>query len=73
MATPHRAYCKTCRKHRDEVGRISWAGYCREHGKAAMNSNVDQMHAKRGPNFTAWRSGMIRCAGGHFAEQKVKV
>jgi len=29
-----------------------------------METNVSQMLARSGPNFTKWRHGMIRCAGG---------
>jgi len=38
-----------------------------------MNSNVDQMHARRGPNFNAWRIGMIRSAGGTVTDPRLQV
>jgi len=36
-----------------------------------MNANVDQMHARRGPNFNRWRIGMIRAAGGAVTDPKL--
>jgi len=60
----HPARCRVCDKNEREVGQISQRGYCAEHAKERMEENVDQMLARSGPNFTKWRHGMIRCAGG---------
>lgn len=55
------------------MGSISWAGNCERCGEQAMNENVDQMHARRGPNFRAWRIGMIRSAGGTVTDPRLQV
>jgi hypothetical protein len=36
-----------------------------------MNTNVDQMHARRGPNWNRWRRGMILAAGGTVSDPKL--
>ncbi|HEY4441644.1 MAG TPA: hypothetical protein VGN14_14390 [Candidatus Elarobacter sp.] len=66
-----RVTCKRCHRHSDDVGPISHDGNCRSCGKQAMDDNVDQMHAKRGPNFNRWRAAMIRCAGGTVTDPKL--
>lgn len=73
MARNRPGTCKHCGlgngdRHPDgePVGLISWRGNCDRHGHEALNTNIDQMHARRGPNWTSWRMGMIRVAGGHF-------
>lgn len=60
----HPQRCKVCDKHWMEAGSISQKGLCPEHGRERMEENVAQMEARSGPNFTKWRHGMIRCAGG---------
>jgi hypothetical protein len=71
MPSYNRVTCKRCRRHKDEVGPISWLGNCRGCGKEAMDTNVDQMHERRGPNFNAWRVGMIRSAGGTVTDPRL--
>ena len=64
MPDSRRARCKVCKRHRDEVGLLTWRGYCAEHAAEALESNIDQMHARRGPNFDRWRRSMAACVGG---------
>jgi hypothetical protein len=71
MPNSQRVHCIECGEHRDDVGAISWAGYCSTCGRRKRNENVDQMHARRGPNFNAWRIGMIRSAGGTVTDQRL--
>lgn len=58
--------CKRCHGHSADVGPISHDGNCKRCGRDAMNTNIEQMYAKKGPNWNRWRAGMIACAGGHF-------
>jgi hypothetical protein len=60
----HASVCKNIDKPGDHSGSVSATGLCPACGKAAMDENVEQMLARSGPNFTKWRHGMIRCAGG---------
>lgn len=80
MPRPDRANCKRCRRNRDSirpdgtlVGPISWEGNCQRCGELAYVSNVKQMHARSGPNFDRWRTGMIRCAGGQVTDPRLLV
>lgn len=80
MPNPSRAHCKRCRLHRDTiredgtlVGPIGWLGNCQRCGELAMTTNVEQMHARTGPNWNAWRTGMIRCAGGTVTDPRLLV
>ena len=63
MTDARRARCKRCGKHRDEVGELTWSGYCIEHAREAVESNVEQMQARSGPNFTRWRRSMAASVG----------
>lgn len=63
MTDARRARCKVCRKHRDEAGELTWNGYCIDCAKAAVESNVEQMQARSGPNFTLWRRRMAASVG----------
>ena len=60
----HPGACRNFEKPGDHSGGISATGLCAACGKAAMETNVSQMLARSGPNFTKWRHGIIRCAGG---------
>lgn len=68
MANGHRATCRICGKHRSEVGEISWAGYCIEHGIAVRTQANDDMHYHRGPYFEKWRRAMAACVGGRLLD-----
>lgn len=37
---------------------------CPTCSQVLLASNIVQMKTLSGPNFTKWRHGMIRCAGG---------
>lgn len=63
MAKGNRANCRVCGKHRDEVGPISWAGYCGEHGPGVRDQANDDMHFHRGPYFDRWRRAMAASVG----------
>ena len=62
MPDIRRRNCKGCRRPDVEVGAISWRGKCAACGKAFMDTNVDQMVARQGPNFDKWRRSMVLCA-----------
>lgn len=42
---------------------MTWNGYCIEDAKLAVESNVAQMQARSGPNFTRWRRSMAASVG----------
>lgn len=56
--------CKGCGKPSSEVGALSWTRLCIACSKATLESNVDQMVAREGPNFNRWRRAMAACVGG---------
>lgn len=49
MSATTRATCKCCRRHKSEVGPITWAGYCADCGKFIYLANLDNLHDKSGP------------------------
>jgi hypothetical protein len=58
----HPSACRNIEKPGDHSGRVSITGLCPQCGKAAMDENVDQMEARKGPNWTKWRRSMVLCA-----------
>ena len=64
MGDRRRACCRRCRRHRSEVGEISWAGYCIVCGVATRDEANDDMHYHRGPYFLHWRRAMAASVGG---------
>lgn len=64
MSAGNRARCRYCGKHRNEVGPISWAGYCAKHGVMVRDQANDDMHYHRGPYFLHWRRAMAASVGG---------
>ena len=56
-----RARCLRCNKKRAEAGSISWQGLCHDCAFAAVETNIDQMMARSGPNFDTWRRSMVAC------------
>jgi hypothetical protein len=57
MPDLRRAHCRNCRKHRDEVGEISWGGLCANCGEAILIENVVGLHTKSGVPWQRWRMG----------------
>lgn len=43
---------------------MSWSGLCGDCGDDELVSNVRQMHARSGPNWTLWRRNMAASVGG---------
>jgi len=43
---------------------MSRSRLCPDCSHDLLASNIVQMKTLTGPNFTKWRHGMIRCAGG---------
>jgi hypothetical protein len=43
---------------------VSVTHLCETHSRERLLDNIEQMHARSGPNFQKWRRGMILCAGG---------
>jgi hypothetical protein len=64
MGDRRRATCRVCGRHRDEVGTLTWNGYCIEHGLELKDRNARALHAKSGPEFLRWRRAMAACVGG---------
>jgi hypothetical protein len=59
-----RASCKNCGGHRDDVGLMSWEGFCGDCGPKLRDKANDEMHYHRGPAFEVWRRAMAACVGG---------
>jgi hypothetical protein len=49
MPNPRRAKCVCCGKHRDEVGELSWKGYCTDCGIELQAENAIGISTKTGP------------------------
>ena len=64
MPDHRRANCLECKGHRDEVGPISWSGYCAPCGERLMVENIVGLAEHSGEPMRRWRVGMILCAGG---------
>ena len=64
MPDARRTTCKSCGKHRDEVGPLSWTGLCGACGPAVFEQHNDQLHTHSGPWFTHWRRAMAASVGG---------
>jgi hypothetical protein len=58
-----RSNCQLCRRHRDEVGPISWGGYCSVCGGVLYRLNMDGLHEKFGEPLRRWRRGMAKSVG----------
>jgi hypothetical protein len=51
-----------CGAHCRDVGALSWTGKCGRCARERLTDNIDQMHARSGPNFDLWRRQMVACA-----------
>jgi len=49
MPDSRRARCVVCKRHRDEVGPLSWSGLCAEHSVQILVESNLQISQKRGP------------------------
>lgn len=56
--------CRVCGRGEDEVGSISWRGYCAIHGDAVQVANVAQLRAREGPYFDHWKRRIAQSVGG---------
>lgn len=54
-----RATCSNCGRHRDEVGLLSWGGYCGDCGKALLLDNIEGMRYKRGAAWARQQLGTV--------------
>lgn len=72
MADRRRASCRRCRRHRSEVGPISWGGYCGPCGIAAYHNAADQIHYHVGPEFHYWRRKMAESVGAVLADDQIE-
>lgn len=48
MSDPRRKTCSCCGRNSDEVGNISWNGYCGPCGKTILFENIDGIAARSG-------------------------
>lgn len=63
MPDERRVRCVNCRKHRDVVGPISWAGLCNGCGKLRATENLEDLVTHSGPWFTHWRRSIAASVG----------
>jgi len=57
------AHCKDCRRHRDQVGELSWTGLCTECFTRRFYENNIGLHTMTGPAVARWRRGMAASVG----------
>ena len=73
MARPvNRSNCKTCDRHVDEVGRLSWTQQCPECGKRNVDENIVGLATHSGPAFQRWRRAMAASVGGSLDEDRAQ-
>jgi hypothetical protein len=63
-------WCKRCGRNAKDAGPLSHTRLCSRCSRDELVSNVLQMAARSGPNFTKWRHAMIRCAGGVVSDSQ---
>lgn len=64
MANTTRVHCKRCKKHKGDVGDLTWRGYCETCSLIVREQVIDDMHYHRGEYFDRWRRAMAACVGG---------
>jgi len=69
MPDARRAKCQNCGKHRDDVGPLSWRGYCGPCGVALNRAASSDLHYHEGPKFQRWRAGMAASVGGVLLDE----
>jgi hypothetical protein len=62
--------CRNCGRAKKDVGVMSRRQLCSRCSVDLLADNIAQMDARSGPNFTKWRHGMIRCAGGAVVDTR---
>lgn len=53
------AHCRRCGQHRDDVGQLSYNGFCDTCGVGSAAETMRQMAAKQGPKYDAYRRSII--------------
>lgn len=64
----HPNSCKVCGRSVEEVGHISQAGLCPEHGEERELANLRELRARSGPFFRHWRRQLAASVGGVLRE-----
>ena len=64
MPDGRRVRCRDCHRHANEVGPISWHGYCGDCGPRRAIEAADALHYKRGEKWLLWRRNMAASVGG---------
>jgi predicted amidophosphoribosyltransferase len=64
MGDSRRAFCRSCGKHRDKAGELSWTGLCQECGESRFSENLAGLMLHTGPYFQAHRRACIAAFGG---------
>ena len=72
MPDGRRRTCKVCGRHMDEVGPISWRGYCGEHGVEINRAANHDMHYHTGHYFERWRVSMAASVGAVFPNDETR-
>lgn len=54
------ARCRFCKRHRDEVGKISRRGRCLDCGVLRSEVNARELHEHQGESYERWIAGMTR-------------
>ncbi len=69
-ATYQRKTCKDCGGERQNVGHVTWRGYCIACGIARQHAEIDQLRAHSGPHFNHWRKQMAASVGGVLLDER---
>jgi predicted amidophosphoribosyltransferase len=63
MPDKTRVRCQVCKRHRNEVGPISWRGYCERCGLELAREAAANLHQHNGPKFEHWRRRLAASVG----------
>jgi len=58
------ASCRVCKRHRDEVGPLSWTGLCPDCSHERFEQNIDQLRSHTGPFALHHRRQCVAAWGG---------
>lgn len=63
MPDNRRKRCRSCGRHEDECGPISWRGKCHDCGQILQAAGIVQQANHTGPVFEHWRNRVAASVG----------
>lgn len=63
MAERKNVHCRSCGRHKNEAGELSWRGLCQECAILRFGENIVELRAQRGPFVDYWAYRMAASVG----------